>query len=227
MGRIFVTGDTHGSHDIRKLNMKHFPQQNNLTKDDFLIVCGDFGLVWDGTAEEKYWQNWLNEKSFTTLFVDGNHENFNMLNEYPIEIWNGGAVHKISDSIIHLMRGQVFELHGKSFFTMGGGLSIDKNRRIEGKSWWAEEIPSFWEYDSAIENLNTYNWEVDYILTHSAPADIVAKMGFRKKYENSLDKFLETINTDLKFKRWYFGHFHDDILQEPYAMTYWKVLEIK
>ena len=226
--RFFVTGDTHGSHDIRKLNMKHFPQQNNLTKDDFLIVCGDFGLVWDGTNEEKYWQEWLGEKSFTTLFIDGNHENFNMLEQYPVEIWNGGKIHRITDSIFHLMRGQVFTIHGKKFFTMGGATSIDRHKRVENRTWWRQEIPSWQEYEEGLDNLEKNNWEVDYIITHTAPQFIIEqKMRYFKEYDNSLNSYLTQVYQNVKFKDWYFGHMHDDLDIGSFHLTYWKVQEIK
>ena len=64
---IFVTGDTHANLDIGKLSTRRFPEQKELTKEDFLIVCGDFGLVWDGSAREIYWQDWLTSKNYTTL----------------------------------------------------------------------------------------------------------------------------------------------------------------
>ena len=70
--------------DIQKLNTKRFPEQKNLTKDDYLIVCGDFGLVWDESPEERYWRKWLDDKPFTTLWIDGNHENFELLKEFPV-----------------------------------------------------------------------------------------------------------------------------------------------
>ena len=44
---IFVTGDTHGEHDIHKLNTIGFPEQKGLTRDDYVIICGDFGGVWN------------------------------------------------------------------------------------------------------------------------------------------------------------------------------------
>jgi predicted phosphodiesterase len=42
---IYITGDTHGSHDISKLNTTNFPQQKQLDKEDYLIITGDFGCV--------------------------------------------------------------------------------------------------------------------------------------------------------------------------------------
>lgn len=128
---MFVTGDLHGYEDISKLNSKRFPANKHLTKEDYVIVAGDFGLVWDHQQDELYWRKWLARKNFTTLFIDGNHENFDLLNSYPVEQWNGGKIHKINDSILHLMRGQVFSIHGLKVFTFGGAQSHDKAYRKE------------------------------------------------------------------------------------------------
>ena len=50
---IYVTGDIHGGMDIRKLGTGSFPDQKYMTKRDYVIICGDFGLVWDKSGEEK------------------------------------------------------------------------------------------------------------------------------------------------------------------------------
>ena len=42
-----------------------------------------------------YWLNWLDKEPFTTLFVDGNHENIARLNALPVHQWHGGKVHFI------------------------------------------------------------------------------------------------------------------------------------
>lgn len=120
---IFVTGDTHG--DFSRFKQSIFYEQENLSKDDSLIVCGDFGGIWNNSLEEIAALDWLDSLPFTTLFVCGNHENFDILSSYKAEKWNGGLVHKIRPSVIHLMRGQVFTLEGRHFFTMGGARSHD------------------------------------------------------------------------------------------------------
>lgn len=77
---IYITGDCH--RDFSRFNTKNFPEQHEMTKEDFVIICGDFGGVWDygkESKEEKYLLDWLEEKPFTTLFVSGNHENFDDL----------------------------------------------------------------------------------------------------------------------------------------------------
>ena len=75
---IYITGDTHS--DFTRFSTDKFPIQSEMTKNDYVIICGDFGGVWNYLVEstyEKYWLNWLNEKNFTTLFVDGNLEELN------------------------------------------------------------------------------------------------------------------------------------------------------
>ena len=100
---IYITGDTHG--DFTRFKEELFPEQANMTKDDYVMICGDFGGVWDGSEEEQRWLDWLEERPFTTLFISGNHENFDLLAEYPRSQWNGGEVQRIRPSVIHLLRG--------------------------------------------------------------------------------------------------------------------------
>jgi DNA repair exonuclease SbcCD nuclease subunit len=191
-----------------------------------MIVLGDFGLVWSNSKEEIYWQNWLNTRNYTTLFVDGNHENFNLLNAYPVTEWNGGKVHMISDSIIHLMRGQVFTLNGEKFFTMGGGTSIDKHYRIEGKSWWAEEIPSSSEFEEGMDNLDKHNWEVDYVLSHTTSKRIMELICYIKE-NNPINTFFDMLEKDLTYKYWFFGHFHEDLnIDEKHCLLFDSILDL-
>lgn len=80
---VYATGDCHGN--FRRFGRKYFPEQANLARNDFVIICGDFGGLWESSAEENYWLDWLNDKPWTTLWVDGNHENFTLLSGLPIE----------------------------------------------------------------------------------------------------------------------------------------------
>lgn len=120
---IYVTGDTHG--DFQRFGSKYFPQQKEMTRQDYVVITGDFGGLWDGGPKDQYWLDWLNEKPFTTLFVDGNHENFCLLNAMPERRWKGGRVHEVREHVLHLMRGQVFAFGGLTWFTMGGAASHD------------------------------------------------------------------------------------------------------
>lgn len=209
---LYFCGDTHGFLDTAKLNMKSFPDGKALTKNDYVIICGDFGGVWDGGEEDKFIQNWFNKKPWTTLFIDGNHENFDLLETYPITEWNGGKVQKISDSIIHLMRGQVYTIDGVTIFTMGGATSVDRgphvfkyNEHIH-KIWWPQEDISFSDMEEAHKNLEKVDFKVDIVVTHDVPTETRLRMGYHSNDANA--QLLQQLKDQLTYKVWFAGHWH-------------------
>ncbi|MBP3360770.1 MAG: metallophosphoesterase [Clostridia bacterium] len=224
--RLYVTGDTHIPADIQKLTSKRFPVQKEMTKSDYLIICGDFGGVWDGSNEEKHWIKWLKNKGFTTLFVDGNHENFEMLCSLPIVEFGNSYVHKVDEGIFHLMRGEIYTIDNKKIFTFGGAASHDKENRKEGRNWWREEMPSCDEYKRAEESLLKNDFSVDYIITHSAPESIQSKIA--PAYEkNELTDFLESIKDKTIYNKWFFGHYHKDIIcDEKHIGIFNEIIEL-
>ncbi len=54
---VYVTGDMHGDFERFKL-----PAMKKLKKGDTLIICGDFGFLWDGSKEEEKILEKLSEK---------------------------------------------------------------------------------------------------------------------------------------------------------------------
>lgn len=226
---ILVTGDTHGN--TKKLQNINY---GGMTKEDYLIILGDFGFIFDADRYERQLLDKLNELPPTILFVDGNHENFDELYTYPKETWNGGQISKIRSSIYHLHRGEVFTIGSKKFFVMGGGYSIDKAWRKEGISWWPQEMPSKEEYINGLTNLKKVNCEVDYILTHSCSKItlpiVSAFAGFQGAIiEDALSDYLFRIEKLIKFKHWYFGHYHIDIeeIVDNQTALYDRVIKIQ
>jgi len=208
---IFITGDTHRSINIAKLHKANFKQGKQLTKNDYVIICGDAGFIWDDSMENQYWLDWISNQPWTTLFVDGNHENFTLLNKYPKEQWNDGWIHKITNSLFHLMRGEVFTIDNLTFFCFGGANSIDKHKRIEGFNWWKEEDATQKDYNNALYDLNQYNFKVDYILTHTIPYNLFNRLNFRPIPDRTAE-YLEQLvyETNIEYKQWFAGHFHRD-----------------
>lgn len=210
---IYLTGDTHGTIEIGKLSRANLAVERvEPGEGDFVIILGDFGLVFapDGqSAEERWWLKWLDEKPWTTLFIDGNHENFARLNALPEEEWRGGRVHRVSESVLHLMRGQIFEIDGHSFFTMGGAASHDRQFRKEGRSWWPEELPSEEELARADAALDGCGRRVDYVLTHCAPTLVQGRIN-PTFLPDRLTEYLQHVRDTTAFHRWYFGHYHVD-----------------
>jgi len=232
---IYVTGDCHQNYE--RFNTSIFPEQKEMTKEDFVIICGDFGGVWNKDQEDKtetMLMDWLDCKSYTTLFVDGNHENFDRLYNFSVEEWKGGKVHKIRPSVIHLMRGQVFEIDGISLFTFGGASSHDieggilepddpafkrKKKqldrgylpyRINHLSWWEQELPTEEEMEEGRRNLAAHGNTVDYIVTHCCSSSTQALLGGGLYTPDILTGYLEEIRQKTKFRKWFFGHYHDN-----------------
>ena len=228
---IYITGDCHGN--FSRFDINKFPIQKEMTKNDYVIICGDFGGVWNYLVEsthEKHWLDWLNEKNFTTLFIDGNHENFTRLYKYPVKKWHGGKVHKIRDSVLHLMRGEIFDINNKKIFTFGGAKSHDIQNgilnlneeekiyeyrkrgaffRIRDYSWWDLEMPTKEEMENGIKNLKKINYKVDYIISHCCPTS--TQILINPYYEKDiLTDYLQEISEKCKFKKWYFGHYHEN-----------------
>jgi hypothetical protein len=200
---FYVTGDVHA-------NMDDFLSRDfkKIKKTDDIIICGDFGLFWNGSEAEKKTAKKLGARKYKTLFIDGVHENFDILDSFPITEWNGGNVHVISDNLIHLMRGQVYNIDGKKVFTFGGGESIDRELRVEGTTWWAQELPSLAEMENGVKNLIENNWEVDYIFTYESPAGVKHIFDDDDDTTNTLNVYFDFINEKCKFKKWVFGNYH-------------------
>ena len=232
---IYITGDTHGN--VSRFSVDSFYEQKEMInqEENFVIVLGDFGLVWNHNKEdkkEKHWLDWLENKPFTTLFIDGNHENFDRLYTYPIKEWHSGQVHEIRPHVLHLMRGQVFAIEDKKFFTFGGASShdiqdgileyenwkeeaikLDKQGkymyRIKGLSWWEQELPSEKEVQTGLDNLKKHNNKVDFILSHSPSTSELYLMGGKGLYKpDILSNYLEEIKATTEYKKHLFGHMH-------------------
>ena len=248
MSKLYITGDCHG--DFDRFTTKKFPQLKEMDRDDCIIITGDFGGVWSGEQKDRPKLDWLEDKPFTTLFVDGNHENFDLLNAYPEQEWHGGRVHQVRPHILHLMRGQVFEIGGFTWFTMGGAASHDiqdgildpaepdferrywRMRRMNalfrvlGHSWWPEEMPGEAEYTEAEANLERVGWCVDYILTHCAPTS-VTKVLDPSYQPDKLTDFLESVKEQCQFSRWFCGHYHTNrVIGERFVVQWEQISKI-
>lgn len=214
---IYITGDIHGGLE-RIWNIQH---KYKLTKDDYIIVCGDFGIIWQKTEVRRQLTKLRRCSEATILFVDGNHENFDLLEEYPVIEKFGGKVGYINDQVYHLRRGEVYDIDGHVFFCFGGAHSIDQAYRIPRKSWWPEEIPTDDEIMHGSENLAANLDRIEYVITHEAPAIVrrqiythhSAEFGEPLTYKlpSIFDNWLETVMFDApNFKRWYCGHHHQN-----------------
>ena len=219
---IYLTGDTHGLRDIDKFESREFLNEIN-KKGNYVIILGDMGVTWNEKAMAECIE-YFGQFKCKFLFIDGNNENFDILNKLPVEKFCGGNVHKVSNNILHLMRGEIFEIEGKSFLAFGGADSWDAERRYPfepdkwypGKgnrkahvNWWREERPTMAELKNALANLQKHDNKVDVILTHETRTENI-KNHFSYSITKEVCKMLDLIYKKADFKMWYFGHHHQD-----------------
>lgn len=200
----------------------------NLNSNDNIIILGDVAICWrkDRRDMKIAIATWESDDTPMLYFIDGNHENFDILKSLPIE--NGEGI--ISPHIHWLTRGTVKTFEDKKCLFIGGADSIDKLRRTKHLSWWPDE--SITDEDIDFISVDKYN----YIFTHCAPRSILNENlailtdnNFDQSEidHNSEDK-LEIIKNKIEFEQWWFGHYHKNVrLDDKFMCLYdrWEVLE--
>jgi len=233
---IYITGDTH--REFERLSLYNFPQQQYLTRDDYLIICGDFSGVWSYLFESESETEILDsftQLRFTILFVDGNHENHARLKDYPRVKFHGGMAHKIRRNVYHLMRGYVFDIDGKKIFTFGGAQSHDiKDGILQRKNYefltdMLDDYKSLKEQGKDVR-MNEISWwkeELPNSAEMKRGIENLKKVNFKVDfvithcppreickwcgyYDNDklLDYFDKLLDMGLQFDEWWSGHLH-------------------
>lgn len=227
MAETYITGDLHGRFPLYKKNVPEF------AKDDFLIICGDFGYVFSEkeTASERERLDELQSQTngCTICFIDGNHENFNRLKKLKTEYLFNNEVGVVRKGVYHLRRGRPYVINGNTLFTFGGATSIDRMRRIPDINWWHREVPSEIEIEIG---LNVSKSEkIDYVITHTCPFSVRRKIKSKNMFnlycyaESALEKIKKNLNGD--FDKWYFGHFHiDEGIDGKYRALYKDIVKL-
>ena len=216
---IYVTGDLHANLD--RFNESTMPGEATWTDKDVLIITGDFNFVFHGEDHyplEKWKLNELAKKPYQIAWIDGNHEGFDYLPNYPEGLRYGAPVHIIRPNIFHLQRGYVYTIQNRRVFTFGGAASTDKAYRLDyekifgEKIWFSQELPCREEYLRGLTTLKEHNYQVDYILSHTAPRTFLSQFrkGILDAPDRQLTEYLEHIYNMVTFRNWFFGHFHED-----------------
>lgn len=214
---IYFTGDTHG--DIKAFRERM--RRNPLTGNDTLIILGDFGFSWDVPTEN----SWLREsRSYRTLFIDGNHENYTRMRRLGTEEMYGDTVGVFGANTYRLLTGHMYTVEGRKLFVFGGASSIDKDWRTDpervalwGKTWWKEEVPSYETLDYTLETVRRNQWKFDFFLSHTTTPERKMRMfpclssGFFDPVESMIRALEEEIESNGgEWKQSFFGHFHED-----------------
>lgn len=182
---ILFAGDVHGN--IANLDYSlHEAAQKRIHS---VIQVGDFWLfdtkekLQSITRHLDYYEE-LHGFRMHVYFIDGNHENFtydagnhtplwhyltSAIDEYGEDyVYNNGA--PITNDLTYLPRGSVLTTGSHTIGFLGGAYSIDKEWRIEGKTWFPEEEITYEDYERAHRNFNKAGG-IDILVTHDTTTE--------------------------------------------------------
>lgn len=207
---IIITGDIHN--DFGKLNTLI-----NKKKPEFVICCGDFGY-WEPFARKIGQKGALRsvkeiKPGYTKiLWCDGNHEHFDSLEKRKSD--------EVAPNVFYMSRGSTFTLPDRRVIMfMGGGYSIDKHYRIQGRDWFPQETISYKDM------MNLPDIKVDIFITHTCSTNILPEMLKHNelKHTDPSNKALTQLWEKYKPSLWYFGHWHVNV-KGTWQNTKWECL---
>lgn len=212
---IYFLSDQHGGERLGDLE-KYL---NTAGEDDLLIILGDMGIRFRDTEENRAFDELMLSAKKKIAFIDGNHENFDYLESFPMGERYGAPVRILNENLVWLLRGYVYKIEDKTFFTFGGCRSGAKWKELG--LWWPQDAPTEEELKRAYENLDKCSRRVDYVLTH--------------KYEEGkgtgtedLFKLCKFIEENVEYKHWYAGHWHTNkTVDEKHTLIYDVLTPIK
>ncbi len=194
---IVLTGSTWGRAGLARLRNGVL---DGLTKEDFLIVLGDCGVLAPRTDRDRVVREYR-ELPCSVLYLDGSRDDYDTLADYPVFRWNGGAVQVISRGILHLMRGQVFRLEGKTFLVCGGAATPGRDEAGKYWDWWPEQDPGPADRAAAADALTACGHKVDYVLS----CDLPARWRPSAEPASAAAQWLDELLSAVTYGRWFFG----------------------
>lgn len=202
---IYVTGDTHGQID----RFKEKPVAG-LKKGDTLIVLGDFGFLWDDSRQEKKNRHWLSKRRYKILFIDGCHENFDLLAQYPTEDFMGGKAKHIEGNLWYILRGSVLTIEDKKLLCFGGGESDDIEDRDEGLNCAGRAAHPAGTGCLPRKSSGQRRRRGGLHSDPRGPGKVLDFLGLQGLQRNWLHSFLDELNEKTAHKQWLFGRYHKD-----------------
>lgn len=229
---IYITGDTHGDFT----SILEFCYKYKTTREDTLIILGDAGINYYLDDRDYILKNSLLQIPITLFCIHGNHEERpENISAYKTKRYKGGDVYYEEDypNILFAKDGEIYNFDGKQTHVIGGAYSVDKYYRLQmGYKWYESEQPTDEIKKIVIDKLKENNNKVDIILSHTCPYKYMPYEVFlsgidQSTVDNSTEKFLDTIEDNTKYKRWYCGHYHTEKIVDKIKFMYNNIEEFK
>jgi 3-oxoacid CoA-transferase subunit A len=212
---IYLTGDTHG--DFSRIY--NFCKNNKTTISDTMVILGDAGLNYYINGIDLKKKHKLSALPITIFCIHGNHEcRPRHIPTYEITEWREGLVYLEKEylNILFAKDGEIYNLDDQRVIVIGGAYSVDKYYRLARNAcWWEDEQPSDTAKQKVERTLINNRWNVDFVLSHTCPRKyepIEAFLSFidQSKVDKTTEDWLDHIEDNLTYKKWYCGHYHID-----------------
>lgn len=164
MSKILVAGDWHGN---ARWAVSVVDRARELGIREILHL-GDFGIWPDGNDYLIALHVALDKADVNLRFIDGNHEDHDTLLAWLAASGSEADPVALTSRITWLPRGHRWEQDGRTWLALGGAASVDRAVRIQGKSWWPDEVIS-----DAQEEMVLSDGPADVMITHDCPFGVV------------------------------------------------------
>lgn len=227
---IYITGDMHGNIN----QMRQVMEKINCKSNNILIVLGDFGANYYFDKKDNIFKNAISEYNINIFVIRGNHDGnpAQIKNIQQLEKYNNiGYIEQGYPNIFYAINGNTYNIEKNQFLVLGGAYSVDKFYRLSmGYRWFSDEQMTNIEKEKFLQN---YPKEVDTILSHTCPYENIPYHLFLKSIDqstvdNSMEYFLQEIKEKIKYKNWFFGHFHgNEQIETNMYMLYDNIIKYK
>jgi len=228
---IYITGDKHTDFS----NVYTFCLEHQTTTNDVMIILGDAGINYFLDDRDYILKNSLLQYPITFFCIHGNHEERPQnIATYKTKKFYSGLVCYEADypNILFAKDGEIYNFNDKQVLVIGGAYSVDKEFRLKyGYNWYSSEQPSFETKEKILDLVNKIK-NVDVVLTHTCPYKYIPREMFlsgidQRKVDNSLEIYLDKIEDNLNYKKWYCGHYHIEKQIDNLEFMYYNVKEIE
>lgn len=210
---VYLTGDTHREFH----RIKQFCEEYDTTVEDILIILGDAGINYYCDHRDNNLKNELSQLPITLFCIHGNHEERPYLTgNYEEKEWHGALayIEEAYPNLIFAKDGEIYDFNGKKAIAIGGAYSVDREYRLcHGWQWFESEQADDATMDYVEAQLETCNWKVDYVFTHTVPIECEPVWAFipgidQNRVDKRTEQWLQWIMDNLEFEKWYAGHYH-------------------
>ena len=228
INKFYITGDTHGTPILGRLReaSQTFKNLNHSFDNTALIILGDAGLNYFLDERDKHLKQEVEERGIYIYCVRGNHEVRpqdvpGMKLVYDGSVGNGIYMEDSYPHIRYFVDGGQYTIENYNVLVIGGAYSVDKYYRLAtGRKWIENEQLNEDERKMIEHYLIETPQRFDFVFTHTCPSswqprDLFIRGIDQSTVDDSMEKWLDKLKTEIEFRFWCFGHYHEDRIERP------------